>query len=167
MSIAQQSSLVSELGHELAPRLVGCVHEGVKQLPHVRGRGDAAADNAARAADATSLVITETLRSGQAAYARGQSLIVLGSVNSGAEAAADGDVIVMGALRGRALAGRAGSRAARIVAGSLQRPELLSIADAFVVEFGGEERLPVNGDKASAGGPVIAALEDDEIIVRQ
>jgi septum site-determining protein MinC len=59
-------------------------------------------------------VITQTIRSGQRIVAPDGDLIVLASVNSGAEILARGNIHVYGALRGRALAGVRGDAAARI-----------------------------------------------------
>ena len=49
------------------------------------------------------------MRSGQQIYAESSSLTVVGTVNSGGEVLADGDIHVYGALNGRALAGLGGS----------------------------------------------------------
>lgn len=76
------------------------------------------------------VVIDRPLRSGQQFYARGASLVVLGSVNSGSEVVADGDIHVFGPLIGRALAGATGNENARIVTTSF-RAELASIASVY------------------------------------
>ncbi|KAJ0402022.1 hypothetical protein ATCC90586_010279 [Pythium insidiosum] len=76
------------------------------------------------------MIVYASVRSGQQVYARGTSLVVLGSVNSGAEVLADDDVIVMGALKGRALAGIGGNADARIICQSFDA-ELVSIAHHF------------------------------------
>eukprot|EP01041_Mallomonas_annulata_P008293 gene8293-17054_t len=72
-----------------------------------------------------------TVRSGQQIYAEGSSLIVIGSVHSGAEVLADGDVHVYGRLDGRAVAGLSGEDA-RIFA-TVFDPLLVGVGDAFVV----------------------------------
>ncbi|KAF1779364.1 Cyclase-associated protein CAP/septum formation inhibitor MinC, C-terminal [Phytophthora cactorum] len=59
-----------------------------------------------------------------------RSLVVLGNVSSGAEVMADEDVVVLGALKGRALAGIGGNVRARIVCQSFDA-ELISIAHCF------------------------------------
>jgi len=73
-----------------------------------------------------------SVRSGQQIAAdKGQSLVVIGSVNSGGEVLSDGDIFVFGKLRGRALAGLSSDdRKSRIVATSFD-PELVCIGDAF------------------------------------
>ena len=77
-----------------------------------------------------------TLRSGDHIETRGHLLIV-GDVNPGGSASADGDVYVWGRLRGRAHAGRQGNGNARIVALQL-RPLQLRIAE--LVARGPDER---------------------------
>jgi len=67
-----------------------------------------------------------TVRSGQQISSeKGRSLIILGSVSSGGEVLSDGDITILGKLRGRALAGLS-SDSARIVA-TYMDPELVSI----------------------------------------
>jgi len=54
----------------------------------------------------TSTLYHGSVRSGQQVMsAKGQSLVILGSVNSGGEVLSDGDIFVFGKLRGRAFAG--------------------------------------------------------------
>lgn len=72
------------------------------------------------------------VRSGQQIYAEGSSLIVVGSVNDGAEVLADGDIHVYGALKGRAMAGLGGSADARVFA-HFFAASLVGIADAFAM----------------------------------
>ena len=86
--------------------------------------------------DAELTVHRGTLRSGDHIESRGHLLIV-GDVNPGGSASADGDVYVWGRLRGRAHAGRRGDSEARIVALQL-RPLQLRIAE--LVARGPEER---------------------------
>ena len=77
-----------------------------------------------------------TLRSGDHIETQGHLLIV-GDVNPGGSASAEGDVYVWGRLRGRAHAGNQGNSNARIVALQL-RPLQLRIAE--LVARGPEER---------------------------
>lgn len=76
------------------------------------------------------MVIARSVRSGQQIYARERSLVVLGGVSSGAEVLADGSIFVLGALKGRALAGIGGNVRARIFCHSFDA-ELISIAHHF------------------------------------
>jgi septum site-determining protein MinC len=81
---------------------------------------------------AKTMVISQPVRSGQQVVAPDGDLVVLSSVNAGAEVIAAGNIHVYGALRGRAMAGVHGDATARIF--SLQcNPELVAVADAYVV----------------------------------
>lgn len=77
-------------------------------------------------------LVSHPVRSGQQVYARGGDLIVTASVSPGAELLADGNIHVYGALRGRALAGVSGDKAARIFCKTLEA-ELVSIAGHYWV----------------------------------
>ncbi|MFV0436945.1 MAG: septum site-determining protein MinC [Desulfopila sp.] len=80
----------------------------------------------------TTRVVNQTVRSGQKVFAPAGDLIVLASVNAGAEVLAAGNIHVYGALRGRALAGIHGDTTARIF--SLQcNPELVAVAGEYMV----------------------------------
>lgn len=83
-------------------------------------------------AKARTRVVTEPIRSGQQVYARDGDLIVLGAVNAGGEILADGNIHVYGALRGKAIAGAAGDKDARLFCQRFD-PELVSIAGLFRV----------------------------------
>ncbi|TMW61938.1 hypothetical protein Poli38472_011001 [Pythium oligandrum] len=90
----------------------------------------AAAPPAAAPEKEPPMIVYAGVRSGQQVYAQNRSLVVLGNVNSGAEVLADDDVVVVGALKGRALAGIGGNVNARIVCQSFDA-ELVSIAHHF------------------------------------
>lgn len=77
-------------------------------------------------------LVTQPIRSGTQVYAKGGDLVVLNSVSPGAEVIADGHVHIYGALRGRAIAGAAGDREARIFTSKLEA-ELLCIAGHYLV----------------------------------
>jgi septum site-determining protein MinC len=104
--------------------------------------------------EASGLLHTQPVRSGQRVYARDRDLIVTSAVGAGAEVIADGCVHVYGALRGRALAGTRGDAAARVFCQEF-RAELVAIAGVFRVF----ETLPPE----LAGQPVQAWLADDEL----
>lgn len=78
------------------------------------------------------MVITQPVRSGQQIVAAEGDLILLSSVNPGAEVVAAGNIHVYGPLRGRALAGVHGNTEARVFS-LLCNPELVAVADAYVV----------------------------------
>ncbi len=75
-------------------------------------------------------VIVGNVRSGSEIKADGASLIVKGDVSNGAKVFADYDVIILGALRGRAVAGARGNVNANIICNKYD-PELISIAGVF------------------------------------
>ncbi|MES1207025.1 MAG: septum site-determining protein MinC [Pseudomonadota bacterium] len=79
-----------------------------------------------------SLVIREPVRSGQVVYADGRDLIVLASVNPGAQLLADGHIHVYGALRGRAVAGARGHRDAQVFCLALD-PELVGVDAGYLL----------------------------------
>ncbi len=77
-------------------------------------------------------IIALPVRSGQQVFAPEGDLVILSSVNAGAEVLAAGNIHIYGALRGRALAGIHGDTTARIF--SLQcNPELVAVAGEYVV----------------------------------
>jgi len=81
---------------------------------------------------AKTIVVRQPVRSGQQILAPGGDVIVLSSVNAGAEVLAAGNIHVYGALRGRAMAGINGDTSARVF--SLQcNPELVAVAGEYVV----------------------------------
>ncbi|MBM9535618.1 septum site-determining protein MinC [Desulfobulbus alkaliphilus] len=97
-------------------------------------------------------VITHPIRSGQQIVAPHGDLVILSSVNAGAEVLAAGNIHVYGTLRGRALAGTGGNTSARIF--SLQcNPELVAVAGEYVVN----EML----DKRFLNQSVIISLEEN------
>lgn len=75
-------------------------------------------------------LVTQPVRSGQTIFADRGDLVVVGSVGSGAELVAAGNIHVYGQLRGRALAGVNGDRSARIFCQSLDA-DLLAIAGLY------------------------------------
>ncbi|WP_198263378.1 septum site-determining protein MinC [sulfur-oxidizing endosymbiont of Gigantopelta aegis] len=77
-------------------------------------------------------VLRQTIRSGQQIYAPGGDLVIIGSVSTGAEILADGNIHVYGVLRGRALAGVRGDQSAAIFCHTLQA-ELISIAGIYLL----------------------------------
>ncbi len=77
-------------------------------------------------------LVTQPVRSGTQIYVRGGDLVVVAPVSAGAELIADGHIHVYGALRGRAIAGAAGDRDARIFAHRFEA-ELVSIAGRYLV----------------------------------
>ncbi len=77
-------------------------------------------------------VITKPVRAGMQIYAKETDLVILASVNAGAECIADGNIHVYGPLRGRALAGASGNEKAHIFCQRLDA-ELIAIAGCYLV----------------------------------
>ncbi|HXZ01596.1 MAG TPA: septum site-determining protein MinC [Stellaceae bacterium] len=101
-------------------------------------------------------VVTQPVRSGAQIYVRGGDLVVVAPVSAGAELIADGHIHVYGALRGRAIAGAAGDRDARIFAQRFEA-ELVSIAGRYLVNDAiAPEHL---------GGAAQVALIDDRLAI--
>jgi septum site-determining protein MinC len=75
-------------------------------------------------------VIHTPVRSGQQIYAKNGDLVVLNHISAGAEVIADGSIHIHGTLRGRAIAGASGQKAAKIICDDLQA-ELVSIAGNY------------------------------------
>lgn len=78
----------------------------------------------------TDMIIDTPVRTGQRIYARGCNLIIMATINSGAEIIADGSIHIYALLRGRALAGANGNIHARIFVLNLEA-ELVSIAGIY------------------------------------
>jgi septum site-determining protein MinC len=74
----------------------------------------------------------QPVRTGQQVYAQGSDLVVVGTVASGAEVLADGNIHIYGCLRGRAFAGALGDADTRIFCSEF-RAEIVSIAGHFRV----------------------------------
>jgi len=78
------------------------------------------------------VVVTQPVRSGQVIYAQNNDLVVLASVNPGAQVIADGHVHIYAPLRGRAVAGAQGLPGARIFCQRLEA-ELVAISGAYIM----------------------------------
>jgi septum site-determining protein MinC len=101
-------------------------------------------------------VVTHTVRAGQQVYAQGGDLVVMASVNAGAEVAADGDIHIYGTLRGRALAGARGDSKACIFAHDFTG-EMLVIAGFY--------RTFETSSPEAQGGAVQAWLEGERLLL--
>lgn len=99
-----------------------------------------------------SKLLTTPVRSGQQVVSKGGDLVITAAVSHGAELLSDGNIHVYGALRGRALAGIAGDKQARIFCQSLDA-ELVSIAGYYRLSDAIEPQT----------GPCQIFLQDDHI----
>ncbi|GJD51661.1 Septum site-determining protein MinC [Methylobacterium crusticola] len=105
-----------------------------------------------RAPSVHSLMLESPVRSGQAILFPEGDVTVMGSVASGAEIIAGGSIHVYGALRGRAIAGAAGTPGARIFCRKFE-PELLAIDGLY--------RIADDIDPALRGRAVQVWLDGD------
>jgi len=78
-------------------------------------------------------VISTPIRSGQQVYAKDANLLITSQVSAGAEVIADGNIHIMGTLRGRAIAGAQGLASSEIVCQVMQA-ELIAIAGNYIVQ---------------------------------
>jgi septum site-determining protein MinC len=105
-------------------------------------------------------IISKTLRSGTRREAAG-SVIVLGDVNPGVELIANGDVIVVGTLRGLAHAGAQGREDAIIWAQRIASPQLrIGTALARAEDSSFDVTRAKDGE-----GAELARLEDGKIVI--
>jgi len=100
-------------------------------------------------------IVDRPVRGGQQIYAKGGDLVVLATVNPGAEVLADGHVHVYAPLRGRALAGVRGDSGSRIFCQSFEA-ELVAVTGIY--------RTPEEGD-AFHGKPVQIFLEGERLMI--
>ena len=110
-----------------------------------------------RAPEPRLLVIEKHLRSGQRIEHNGD-VLVLGNVNKDAQIVATGNIIVMGTLRGIAIAGALGDESAVVVALRME-PQQIRIGRRIAIS-NEEERV-------SPGYPEIAKVEDGAIILER
>lgn len=99
-------------------------------------------------------VISTPVRSGQQIYAPNAHLLITSQVSAGAEVVADGNIHVLGALRGRAIAGAKGDRNAEIVCQKMHA-ELVSIGGLYVVQ----------DDFPEGEGAARCRLDNDSLII--
>lgn len=97
------------------------------------------ARNTAKDEPKPSLAITKTevintpVRSGQQIYAKDANLLITRQVSAGAEVIADGSIQILGALRGKAIAGAQGTKHCEIVCQQMDA-ELIAIAGIYLVQ---------------------------------
>ncbi|MCE0505532.1 MULTISPECIES: septum site-determining protein MinC [unclassified Roseivivax] len=102
-------------------------------------------------------VVRQPVRSGQMVVAERGDLTVIGSVASGAELVASGNIHVYGRLRGRAMAGAHGDESARILCQSLEA-ELVAIAGLYKTSETLEE-------EAERGRAMHIFLKDERLLM--
>ncbi len=103
------------------------------------------------------LVVQKHLRSGQRVEHNGD-ILVLGDVNKDAQVVATGNIIVMGKLRGVAIAGALGDEGAVIVALEMEPQQ---------VRIGKKVAIMDEEERKSPGYPEVARVEDGNIILER
>lgn len=104
----------------------------------------------------SSKILKTPIRSGQQIYAAGSDLIALNTISHGAEIISDGSIIVLGPLRGRAMAGVHGQDA--IISCHSLEAELVSINGVYLLSEQFEAYHKKN---------VVITLEDDNLTIRE
>ncbi len=102
------------------------------------------------------LMVTQTLRSGQKVHSA-QSVILFGDLNAGAEIVSEGNVIVLGVVRGVVHAGASGDPQA-VVIGLRLTPTQLRIGGLF-------SQPPAESGLSLTCGPEKAFVENGQIII--
>lgn len=102
----------------------------------------------------SAMVINKAVRSGQQVRAQNRDVIIMGSVNPGAEVLADGNITVFGKVMGKLIAGASGNLDARIFATDLN-PEIVCIAGIY--------QLADDIDSEYKNGLVQVALKNDKL----
>ena len=116
------------LGPDLPPPLSGGNPTGQLDIPTEKIKAPPSeGENGHRPG---SLLVENSVRSGQSICFPDGDVTIVGSVSSGAEVIAGGSIHIYGALRGRAVAGSAGDQKARIYCRKLEA-ELLMIDGSF------------------------------------
>ncbi|RLJ71170.1 septum site-determining protein MinC [Hydrogenivirga caldilitoris] len=103
------------------------------------------------------LVVDRSLRSGQKVE-HGGDVLVLGDVNKDAEVIAVGNIIIMGALRGIAIAGALGDENAVVVAMKME-PQQIRIGKKIAISD--------ESERVSPGYPEVARVEDGMIVLEK
>ncbi len=103
------------------------------------------------------LVVDRSLRSGQKVE-HGGDILVLGDVNKDAEVLAVGNIIIMGALRGIAIAGALGDESAVVVALRME-PQQIRIGKKIAISD--------ESERVSPGYPEVARVEDGMIVLEK
>jgi septum site-determining protein MinC len=148
-------SLAEARGHRaIIGRLGLAQHQGRAIRREVRRPAPQPPPEQAAAGEEPTLFLRRTLRSGQKVVYSG-NVVVLGDVNPGAEIEAQGDVVVLGRLRGQAHAGCSGRDEATVLALAMQPTRLCIAGCAWVPES--------NGKRAKEAIPVRARLVQKSI----
>ncbi len=129
---AREAALLAGLGDVADEVGTGAIvsREAIPAVDAVARSAPAPAAAPTAALGAPTVIVDKPLRSGQQVYAKGGDLVVIATVNVGAEVIADGSIHVYGPLRGKAVAGAKGNVDARIFSTCME-PQLLAIAGTY------------------------------------
>lgn len=154
---AVDGKLIEELGGYLKEQFqVGVVTPPPqKPKPEVTHKRAEDAGNSWHSHRSEALIIAGRVRSGQKLQAD-KHLIIMGDLNPGAEAIAGGDIIVLGALMGTAVAGQPDNEDAIIMALDFRPTQ---------VQIGGLAAAGSAGFGGSGKTPEFATIEDNRIVV--
>lgn len=103
------------------------------------------------------LIVQKHLRSGQRIEHNGD-ILILGDVNKDAQVVATGNIIVMGKLRGIAIAGALGDESAVVVALEMEPQQ---------IRIGRRVAIMSDEERKSLGYPEVAKVEDGSIILER
>ena len=103
------------------------------------------------------LIVDRPLRSGQKVE-HGGDVLVLGDVNKDAQVVAVGNIIIMGALRGIAIAGALGDESAVVVALRMEPQQ---------IRIGKKIAISEDSERVSPGYPEVARVEDGMIVLEK
>ena len=154
-----------EVAEEAAVNAIEAVLQAVREAGGTAERVRAPRVNAAPTPitpeDARTIIVPHGLRAGTLGQYPG-SVVILGDVNPGAEIVAGGDVIVVGALRGKVHAGAGGNEGAIVWARPIASPQI-RVADALARS---PEDSALEGMRRLEGGHAeVARLQEGVIVI--
>ena len=106
----------------------------------------------------SAMIVNRAVRSGQQIHAQNRDVVIMGSINPGAEVLADGNITVFGKVMGKVIAGASGNRDAKIFATQLNA-EIICIAGVY--------QLSDDIDAKFKNGLVQVQLKDDKLQLNQ
>ncbi|TCS41689.1 septum site-determining protein MinC [Reinekea marinisedimentorum] len=127
--------------NRLVPYALTSTDTGHRNIAHILGLAwvEFKAGNAQKAPAAQQPLITETkvvttpVRSGQQIYAKDANLLITSQVSAGAEVIADGSIHILGALRGKAIAGAQGATHSEVICQQMSA-ELIAISGTYLLQ---------------------------------
>ncbi len=152
----QGGHFILENPEDLPPSWLSELEEFLKSL-HLESIKKIALGTRRREGEKRLMVVDRSLRSGQKVEHSGD-VLVLGDVNKDAEIIAVGNIIVMGTLRGIAIAGALGDESAVVVALRME-PQQIRIGKKIAISD--------ESERVSPGYPEVARIEDGMIVLEK